>query len=396
MKRWLASLVFVLMAVALVFTASCAAGEGEAKTYKLGMLGPLTGPAAPWFLTVEQGAEIAVAEVNEAGGIVVGGETYMLQIVARDDKVYPEESVTAVQKMIFDDKLQYIYGPIGDSCCLAVRPITEENHVVTFSYTYASEEFPLGPDYPYSFTWLDSMCGWNEIGYDWLKENYPEVERVAIIAPAGGSGERMAECTADMAQARGIEVVSTQFFESGTMDFSPQITRMLAGDPDLIDTTVSGSSGSALMTKQARGMGYDGLLWSCARPNWKVMALAAGLENAEGFIAGGYPEYPKGTPEQKAFHQKFVDRFGEDLWDNSAGEGYDWIYMMAAVFQEVDSFDVDVVVAALEGGEFDILKGVCRFGGEEQWGIAHERFSGRFDITVFHDGEWEPVVAIEY
>ncbi len=49
LKSWLASLVLVLEAVILVFTASCAGGEGEAKTYKLGFLGPLTGPAQMYF-----------------------------------------------------------------------------------------------------------------------------------------------------------------------------------------------------------------------------------------------------------------------------------------------------------------------------------------------------------
>ncbi len=394
MKRWLVSVWLVLMALVLVFTASCGPGE-EGRTYKLGFIGPLTGPAAPWFLPFMGGAEMAVDEINEQGGIVIGGQRYALQIVVADDKVQPEESVTAVQKLIFDEKVEYIFGPIGTSCAMAVRPITEENHVVLFAATTAGPSFPLGPEYPYTFAFLSAPQFIADAGYQWLAENHPAVKRVALISGHTTSGEEAQELASNAAEARGMEVVARELFEMGATDFTPFVTRMLAREPDLIDTTPSTPSSCALIVKQAREMGYAGLLFSCTPPEAAVLRVAAGVEYAEGFIGVSFAVWEKGTAEERAFYQRFVERYGKELWSDVAAGGYFWVHWMVQVFEEVDSFDVDVVVPAMEESKLEMFGYTYRWTGEEEWGIPHERWGSHYFVRIFQDGEWEPVATIE-
>ncbi len=392
MKRWLASLVFVLMAVALVFTASCGPGEEAAKTYKLGYLGPLTGPAAYGGIPIRDGMEMAAEEINEAGGIVVGGETYMLQIVAADDKMLAEGSVTAVQQLIYEEKVQYIWGPIGSSCALAVQPITEENRVVIFTMSLAAP----GPEYPYTFSYLSSAADRAKVGYQWLKENHPEVERAASIAERNPTGEAVRESARAAAEAQGMEVVAAEYYELGTTDFTPFLTKVLAKNPDLIDPCSAPAGPCALIIKQAREMGYEGLFYTSYQPQAEVLVVGAGMENAEGLIACGGPIYQTGTPEQRAFYQKYVDKYGEEAWYESVSLGYGWVKWIGPIFEEVDSFDPDLVVEALANSERkdEITGATVRFG-EETYGIRREYQLDREWINVFRNGEWEHIAIVE-
>ncbi len=394
MKRWLVSLVLVLVAVVLAFSAACGPGGEAGKTYKLGFLGPLTGPAQAWIVPMHRGIEMAIDEINEAGGIVVGGETYMFELAAADDRYSAEQSVTAVQKLVYDEKVDYIFGPIGSTCGAAVRPITEENGVVIFVGTPAGDEFPIGPEYPYSFAYGDSLEIRINSNYQWLVENRPEVETVAHIGPHSPGGESVQQYVRDEAEARGIEVVATELAESGTVDFAPHLTSMLAKNPDLIDCSGTSVGPIGLIVKQARQMGYEGLFMSAPYPNAAALRATAG-EYAEGFIGTGTPLAEKGNPEQRAFYDRYVDLHGAEAWGAGALWGYDWVYWMAQVFEQADSFDPDVVVSALEGSEIEALVGKMWFSGAEEWGIDHQRIVSPVAVLIFQNGEWEPLASIE-
>ncbi len=393
MKKALIGLVVVLTAVVLLF-AACGPGEEAAKSYKLGMLGPLTGPAASWYLPMYRGALMAADEINEAGGIVVGGETYMLEIAVVDDRFAPEQSVTGVQKLIFDEKVKYVYGPMG-GCPPAIQPIIEDNRVVMFGLT-SPKLLSFGSEYPHTFVVVEPSHLWGELGYKWIADNYPEVKRVALITTHDPTGELSASLGKGYVEAAGMEHVAAEFYEAGSMDFGPQFTRILALDPDLIACTPAPASISGLIAKQAREMGYDGLFFNSQAPEAKVLALAGGVENVEGFIGVGSALYDTGTPVQRAFYERFIDTFGEAAWNTTASYGYMYVFMMAQVFEEADSFDTEVVIPSIEQGEFVVLDVRHRFVDTAGYGVPHERCTDEFYIKGIRNGEWEMLDAIPY
>ena len=395
MRRWLASLLLVMVAVILVFAASCGPEEGEVKTYKLGFLGPLTGPAAPWILPMYYGIEMALNDINQAGGIVIGGETYMLELAHADDMYSAEQSVTAVQKLIYDDKVEYIYGPIGPACGLAVRPITEDNGVVIFVGTSATDDFPIGLDYPYTFTYLDPFTFRISSGYQWIEENHPEVTRVAHIAANTTDGQGAQERVMEQTEARGMELVAAELYDPAAVDFVPYLTVITANDPQLIDCSGVSSYLIGLVVKEARQMGYEGLLMAAPYPSGALFGSIAGVENAEGFIGIGTPLAAKGSPEQRDFYQVFVAEYGEENWGGGAMWGYDWAYWMVQAFEQADSFAPELVVAALEGSQFQGVQGTLWFGGAEEWGVDHQRIASPICVVMFQNGDWEPVDCID-
>ncbi len=386
----MASLLVVLMAVVLVFTASCASGEGEAKVIKMGLLGPLTGPAASYWLPAVRAAEMTAEEVNAAGGIVVGGERYTVEIVSVDDMVSAERSVDGAHKLIFDDKVRYIRGPIGVTCSGAVQPIAEENKVVLMSGTIAEEGFPIGTEYPYSFAalWLTDPVAM--VGYRWLAENHPEVKRVALIARVGPTGDVSERRVSERTQEHGMELVIVERYEAGTMDFSPHITRILAKDPDLIDTDACPSGESSLIVKQAREMGYEGLFYSSIAPSALVLSMVAG-EYAEGFIVStSRPDFATGTPEQQAFYQKFVARYGEEAWSAIAHAGVDMVYSLKQAFEAVDSFDPEVVMPYIEETPYEGLAGKSSYV-EAGWGVKRQNYSEAVYLKIFRNEKYETI-----
>ena len=132
MKRKLISIGLVVLALALLLTLAPACGKDkEAKTLKIGMMAMLSGPGAAWGSAIKDGVEFALKEVNEAGGIKVDGDRYLLEMVVWDDKSTGSEGATGAQMFVFDDNLKFVQGPPAGAPVNAAVPIFEENSVIS-------------------------------------------------------------------------------------------------------------------------------------------------------------------------------------------------------------------------------------------------------------------------
>src|SRR3954466_5873902 len=97
---------FILIAALLCAATWTAAAANE--TLKIGVIGPMSGPAAQWGVELMRGAEMKAEEINAAGGIKVGNQTYDILIVPYDHKANAAEATTVVNRLIFQDKVNYI------------------------------------------------------------------------------------------------------------------------------------------------------------------------------------------------------------------------------------------------------------------------------------------------
>ena len=96
---------------------------------------------------MKNAAEIAADQVNQAGGLDVGGRKYQVKVVAYDDKYQANEAVTVANRLVFEDKVKYIIGPVGSAPVLAIQPITEKNKVILMTLGFTSKA--LAADKPY-------------------------------------------------------------------------------------------------------------------------------------------------------------------------------------------------------------------------------------------------------
>ena len=105
-------------------TATTAAPAGEVKTLKIGTVMPLTGPLSVVSLAFTRGWEIYADEVNAAGGVKIGNDTYKLEFINEDSKGSAEGASTAATKLVNQDKVQLIIGGILESEMAAVYQVT--------------------------------------------------------------------------------------------------------------------------------------------------------------------------------------------------------------------------------------------------------------------------------
>ncbi len=98
--------------------------SAEEKVLKIGAIAPLSGPGAPWGKALVQGVELAIDDIHAKGGLVVGGDKYKIELLAYDDKYSGKEAVDAANRLIFNDKINIIFGSIGSAPVNAFQVVT--------------------------------------------------------------------------------------------------------------------------------------------------------------------------------------------------------------------------------------------------------------------------------
>src|SRR5258705_12599409 len=275
-----ASIATIAMVALVAAAGSATRGAAEDKTLTIGVLGPLSGGAASYGVELVRGAEMRADEINKTGGLKVGNDVYHIKIVSYDHKASAADAATAANKLVSQDKVKYIIGNTVGATCNAVQTVTEPQKVLFSFMCWGTKN--LGPDKPYSFRSLLSQWEVAEPFYRWVKEKHPAIKRIAMISPNDTSGIDTNTAIMKYAKALGFEVVADEYYERGTKDFYPALTKILALKPDLLDVAAAPAGEAGLILKQARELGFKGAKGWTAGGNPGPMISGAGKEAAEG------------------------------------------------------------------------------------------------------------------
>ena len=142
-KKLLPLLVVVALIIAII--PGCAAKPPE--VVQIGIAQPVSGGWAAWGVPVDRGARLAIDDVNAAGGIIVGGKTYTLEAVTEDTEADSAIAMAAFKKLIYEDEVGYILGPMSSAVNAIVQPLCEANEVIQLF----QGSFPPTPDDYYNF-----------------------------------------------------------------------------------------------------------------------------------------------------------------------------------------------------------------------------------------------------
>jgi len=399
MKAKLISVSAVVLVLALLLTLAAACGKGEegaVKTLKMGFLGPLSGPAAPWGTSHELGAKWAVEDINAAGGIKVGDDTYKIELISYDDK-YTGSVAAEGATMLVAEGIHYVIGPIGTD--QAVIPIFDENKC--FNITIGAT-FYGGPDKPYYINGSVHYPLWIAAYYAAAKEAHPEIQKLGIIGPDTGAGHDYLDkyCT-DAAVAVGWTVVSKQFYTAGTTDFYPILTKMLTTNPDVIDTGPCAAGDQALMVKQARELGFEGRF---LQPNWVPLDLLIDTVGLEGLysISTSLPDfateyYSEAMRELNRRYMAEKAAPGETSMPDCVVHGYSQMMFYKKAIETAGSLDPDEVVKVIDDPNFRFERyyvSNAKLGGIETFGIRRQmpHFNPYSEIVV--EGDQAKVVQM--
>jgi len=375
MRKKLISIGAVVLVLALLLTLapSCGKKEGEVKTLKVGFIGPLSGLAAPWGVGSEQGAKWGADRFNAAGGIKVGDDRYMIEIVSCDTQYTGSVAADCATRLVFDEGIKYVIGPIGTWD--AVDPIFNANKVIVITQATVCHPTPASP---YMVAAVIPSWDWTNAYYKQATDYHPELKTIAVLAPDNMLGREFMDATLELAPHYGLTVVADKLYDTMVTDFYPVLTPIVAENPDAIDlgTGASPPGFTALLTKQVRELGYEGLLLQPGATDTSTLLEVAGPENVWGITSSfpGYSSevYPARTRE---LYQDWLENYaspGETEIAITTGNSFKSMLFLKAAIEAADSIDVDEVIEAIEDPDFrfDIFAANdVPVGGLETFGI---------------------------
>ena len=351
---------------------SCFLGTSVfAEELKIGVIATATGPGTQWGRAVLHGAEMATEDLQSRGGLKVNGKNYTVKLISYDDEYTGKGGLSAATRLIFEDKVKFIVGPIGTAAWMASKELTEKNKIISFIGSYSRKALK---DTRFAFRIYPTPEEFAPPFCKWLRENYPNLKRVAIHAPNDETGwETQAEDIAGY-EGNGFDIVFKEFYERGTKDFFPLLTKMLAQNPGILELDGSSPGDCGLIVKQARQMGFKGLVVKTGGPVTEELVRIAGKENVEGSIV--YVPFDSKDPKMEAFLKRYEAKYNARM-NSFLPSYYDMTRLLYHAIEAAGTVeDTEKVAKAIEGVDLSKWKegliGPIGWTGQQSYGVNHQ------------------------
>src|SRR5690606_39000095 len=149
-----------------------------------------SGAGAAWGQGMQHAAELAADDANAQGGLEVAGKRYKVEVIPYDDKYQANEAVTVANRLVFEDRVKYIIGPVGSAPALAIQPITERNVVIGMILGVTPKA--LGPDKPHTCRPSVTTAEVSQPQIDWAVAAN-KIKKVGALLPNDETGQAIAK-----------------------------------------------------------------------------------------------------------------------------------------------------------------------------------------------------------
>lgn len=297
----------------------------DGSVFKIGSIGPTTGDAAIYGNAVMNAAQMAVDEINAAGG----ANEYQLAFKAEDDQNDAEKSVNAYNSLK-DWGMQILMGTVTTTPCVAVADKTAEDGMFEITPSASSTDV-ITNDNVFQACFTDPNQGTASAQY--IADNNLGT-KVAVIYDSSSVYSSGIEATfVEEAQNKGLEVVAEEAFTADSKtDFSTQLQKAQSAGADLVFLPIYYTEASIILT-QANGMGYEPAFFGV-----DGMDGILGVENFDTSLAEGVmlltPFAADADDEKtKAFVSTYKEKYG-DVPNQFAADAYDAIYVIKAAIEQ--------------------------------------------------------------
>jgi branched-chain amino acid transport system substrate-binding protein len=255
MKRLLKSFFYGFLTVALVLSFGHFAQAASKKVIKLGCAISFTGAQSRSGKLYRDAYDMAVEQINKNGGVKVGMETYQLKIVYYDDKSDPTESSKLVEKLIAEDKVNFLLGPYSSGITIPDSLVSQRYKVPMIEGGGASGKiFSRGNKY--IFGTLPPAAQYFKSTLEMLKTFSPAPKTIAILYSDDKFDVSVAEGTDKLAKEMGFDVVLYEKYAEHATDFNSMLTKIKALKADVV--LVAGHTEESLnFTQQAKELNVN-------------------------------------------------------------------------------------------------------------------------------------------
>ena len=376
--RRLARFVFVLAIIALIvgfsacdqvqqlFIPASPQMEGLRGEISIGLVYPSTGRLASVGMEMGNGFELALEEINSSQL----GEI-KLKFITADSQGNAEGATAAFHKLIHQDSVPVILGPASSSATEAAFPIAQQSGVVAISATAAARDLSGIGDFVFRTILTTDVLITSgikatqaAIGYQKAAILYDETD----LFSADG-----AEVMREALTANGVEILTTEIFQSGNTDFSSQLTHIKDLQPDVIFVSALPPDKPEILI-QARQLGIPDSVTFIINTLTTSDVHAAG-DAAEGAIAFTSWVNTTDTPRNQVFVQNYRAAYGiaPNIW---AAQSYASVYILAKAIADAQSADPTAIR--------DALANIIDF----------DTILGKFSFDTVGDAIYDPIVLI--
>ena len=327
--------------------------EGPKGEIAIGAVHPITGRLGLDNPPLGQGFELAVAEINSSQLSNV-----KIKLIVEDGQSTVEGAVEAFNKLIHQDGVSAILGPATSMQAQAVFPIAQQNRVVAISPTSAARGLSAIGDFIFRIAPTTDVLIPSGIRITQEKLGY---QKVATIYDEADLFSTDSEAVVKEAlAANGIEILTTETFQTGETDFSAQLTRIKESNPDAIFISAPVIETPEILV-QGRQLGIPTDI-----PFLITFTLASSQIEPAGDAAEGAITFTSwistaDTPGNQAFVQNYQSAYGiePDVW---AAQAYTTVYILAKAIADAQSADPSAIRDALANiTDFDTILGKFSF-----------------------------------
>lgn len=325
MKKKIISVV-TMAALSVGIFAGCSKSTAE-KTIKIGVVAPLSGSAAMVGDTEVKGVELAVEEINAAGGI----NGRKLEIVKADDEQNPAKSVSAVNKLVHQDKVDAVIGSVNSSAVLANMQVTKAAQIVQITPIGSNNKIThSGNPWIFRLQASDEMQAGAVTNYavDQLK-----FKKIAVMYQSDDYGTGGKDVVLKVLKEKGLEPVAVESFVPTGKDMTAQLLKVKNSGAECLIMWTMYEQG-ALIAKQAKQLGLNvQLMGGGGLTNAKLIELAGdsvyGLLNSQTF----FPDETKATDVAAKFIKNYKAKYNK-IPDSNAAMSYDSMIILAEAMKK--------------------------------------------------------------
>src|ERR1700688_1679168 len=270
---------------------------------RIGFLPALTGPSSSTGIGINRGTELAVEEINAAGGI----DGRKIELIVRDTQSDPTKAVNAVAELTQRQKVAIICGPLNSGEALAATPLIAGDKIPMIHPCWVDQLIDV-KKYPMAFrnAPTNQQIGGaaNQYVMDVLK-----LKKVAVVSDTTGYGTASVDAYVPMLKAKGAEVVFSGNIDAGNPDLKPDMLRMRGAGADVIMPWSVNAGFLARILNTRGAMGWDvPVVGQTTLGSGQTKALLEKPENWNKVYSNNFRQVCFAGGKLPARAEEFVDR----------------------------------------------------------------------------------------
>lgn len=346
-------LLFVSCAVAIGLLGAC---SEKSSTVKIGVIAELTGDMPAVGESCKKAAEMAAKEINDAGGLEIGGQKYKVELFIEDNAGKADQAAAVAQKLITQQKVLAIIGPNATRYAIPASEIAESSKVVlitpwsTNPKTTLDAKTNVPKKYVFRACFIDPFQG--RVVAKFALDNLKAKKAAVLYDVASEYNKGIAEIFKETFEQSGGKIVAFETYTTNDKDFSGQLTKIKKAAPEMIFLP-NYYSEIPLQIQQAKRLGITvPFVGSDSWGSQELLKLCG--KDCEGYYFSTHYAADAATPVAKKFIDGFKASYGS-LPDDVAALTYDSFGLLVQAIKSAQKLD--------RGAIRDALAGIPRYEG---------------------------------